>query len=201
MLDISNLNYFLLGIIGVICIFALAIGIDKMAKVIVGNYILAVICMAINNVISLWSNQLNIFQATNPLSNYSQLQSFLINGKTGIILVAYLLLLVILLNKTKIHVDVASIPLPRVGLVILMVIMTVISILLTIGIAVRWFQIIDYTQVINVAKYFVTYPVLYNVIQYVPLVLLIHWLATLYLISEFDSDGGHSSHSHWDSHH
>jgi hypothetical protein len=53
MLDISNLNYFLLGIIGVICIFALAIGIDKMAKVIVGNYILAVICMAINNVISL----------------------------------------------------------------------------------------------------------------------------------------------------
>lgn len=199
MLDLSNLNYFLLGIIGVVCIFAIAIGVDKMARVIVWNYILAVICMAINNVLSIWSNQLNLLQTNNPLSNYSQLQSFLINGKTGIILVAYLLLLVVLLNKTKIHVDIANIPLPKAWLMILMVIMTVISILLTMAIAVRWFQIIDYHQVINVAKYFIEYPVLYNTIQYIPLILLIHWLATLYLISEFDG-GSAQYHGWWDHH-
>jgi hypothetical protein len=185
---ISNFNYFLLGIIWVICIFAIAIGIDKMAKVIVGNYILWIICMAVNNVISLWSNQINVMQASNPGANYAQLQSFLINWKVGIILLIYLFLLVILLNKTKIHVDVSSIPLPKFWLTIIMVIMTVISILLTIAIAVRGIQIIDYSQVINIAKYFTAYPMLYNLIQYIPLVLLVHGLGTLYLISEFDGD-------------
>lgn len=183
---ISNFNYFLLWIIWVICIFAIAIGIDKMAKVIVWNYILGVICMAINNVISIWSNQINTLQASNPTANYIQLQSFLINGKTGIILVVYLILLIILLNKTKIHVDVSSIPLPKFWLVILMVIMTVISILLTIAIAVRGIQIIDYSQVINISKYFTAYPILYNLIQYVPLIILVHGLGTLYLVSEFE---------------
>lgn len=186
--DISNFNYFLLWIIWVVCIFAIAIGIDKMAKVIVWNYILGIICMAINNVISLWSNQINILQTSNPWANYAELQLFLLNGKTWIILVIYLILLIILLNKTKIHVDVASIPLPRVGLVTIMVVMTVISILLTIAIAVRWIQIIDYTQVINIAKYFIGYPLLYNLIQYIPIILLAHGIGTLYLVSEFDGE-------------
>ena len=69
-----------------------------------------------------------------------------------------------------------------------MVVMTVISVLLTIAIAVRGIQIIDYTQVINIAKYFTAYPFLFNIIQYIPLVLLVHGLGTLYIISEFDGD-------------
>ncbi len=69
-----------------------------------------------------------------------------------------------------------------------MVVMTVISILLTIAIAVRGFQVIDYTQVINIAKYFTAYPILYNVIQYIPLILLVHGVATLYIVSDFDGD-------------
>lgn len=186
--SVANFNYFLLGIVWVICIFAIAIWVDKMAKVIVWNYILWIICMAVNNVISLWSNQINLLQASNPWANYAQLQWFLLNGKTGIILVIYLFLLIILLNKTKIHVDVASIPLPKFGLVTVMVVMTVISILLTIAIAVRGIQIIDYTQVINIAKYFIWYPILYNLILYIPLILLLHWLGTLYLVSEFDGE-------------
>lgn len=185
---LSNFNYFLLGIIWVISIMAITIGIDKMAKVIVGNYILGVICMAINNVISLVINQINTMQLANPSTSYSQLQTFLVTGKTGIIIIVYLILLIVLLNKTKLHVDVSSMPLPKVWVTAIMVIMTVISVLLTIAIAVRGIQIIDYTQVINIAKYFTAYPFLFNIIQYVPLVLLVHGLGTLYLISEFDGD-------------
>lgn len=185
---ISNLNYFLLWIIGVICIFAIAIGIDKMAKIIVGNYVLALISMAVNNVISIGSNEINVLQTTNPAANYAQLQSFLISGKTGIILFIYFILLIILLNKTKIHVDISNIPIPRAGMVFIMVIMTVISILLTIGIAVRGIQIINYNQVINIAKYFTAYPILYQTIQYLPVILLVHGIATLYLISDFSGE-------------
>jgi hypothetical protein len=185
---ISNVNYYLLGIIWVICIFAIAIGVDKMARVIVGNYILGIICMAINNVISIGSNQINTLQIQNPSTDYSQLQSFLLNGKTGIILVIYLILLVILLNRTKINVGITDGSLPKFWITFLMVVMTVISILLTIAIAVRGFQVIDYTQVINIAKYFTAYPILYNVIQYIPLILLVHGVATLYIVSDFDGD-------------
>ncbi|MFA7284764.1 MAG: hypothetical protein WC004_02995 [Candidatus Absconditabacterales bacterium] len=189
MLDtLTNFNYFLLGIVGVICIFAVAIGIDKMAKVVVGNYILGVICLAVNNVISLAINYINTMQINNPNASYSQLQTFLVTGKTGIILVFYLILLIILLTKTKIHVETSHMPLPKSGIMAVMVIMTVVSVLLTIAIAVRGIQIIDYAQVVNIAKYFLQYPLLYNLIQYIPLVLLIHGLATLYLISEFDGD-------------
>jgi hypothetical protein len=185
---ISNLNYFLLGIIWVICIFAVAIGIDKMAKIIVGNYVLGLISLAINSVISIWSSQITTLQVNNPGSNYAQLQSFLINGKTGIILIAYLVLLVLMLNKSKVSVDVTGVPLPKPALVTLMVIMTVLSILLTIAVAVWWVQIVDYSQIINIAKYFVWYPILFNIIQYIPLILLVHWLITLYLISDFDGE-------------
>ncbi len=185
---ISNVNYYLLGIIWVICIFAIAIGVDKMARVIVWNYILGIICMAVNNVISIGSNQVNTLQIQNPGSDYSQLQWFLLNGKTGIILVIYLILLVILLNKTKINVGITEGNIPRLWLTFLMVVMTVTSILLTIAIAVRGFQVIDYTQVINIAKYFTDYPILYNIIQYIPLILLVHGVATLYIVSDFEND-------------
>ncbi len=84
-----------------------------MARVIVGNYILGIICMAINNVISIGSNQINTLQIQNPSTDYSQLQSFLLNGKTGIILVIYLILLVILLNRTKINVGITDGSLPK----------------------------------------------------------------------------------------
>ena len=93
---------------------SITIGIDKMAKVIVGNYILGIICMAINNVISLVINQINTMQLANPNASYSQLQTFLVTGKTGIIMIIYLILLIVLLNKTKLHVDVSSMPLPKV---------------------------------------------------------------------------------------
>ena len=185
---ISNLNYFLLGIIWVICIFAVAIGLDKMAKIVVWNYVLWLISLAVNSVIGIWSTQISVLQASNPNANYAQLQSFLINGKTWIILIVYLVLLVLMLNKSKITVDVSGVPLPKPALVTLMVIMTVLSILLTIAIAVWWVQIVDYGQIINIAKYFSDYPLLFNLIQYIPLILLVHGLITLYLISDFDGD-------------
>ncbi len=185
---LSNFNYFLLGIIWVICIFAIAIWVDKMAKIIVGNYVLGIICMAINNVISLVINHINTIQINDPNASYSQLQTFLVTGKTGIILIFYLILLIILLTKTKIHVETSHMPLPKAWIMTIMVIMTVISILLTIAIAVRGIQIVDYSQVLNIAKSFVEYPLLYNVIQYIPLVLLVHGLVTLYLISEFEGE-------------
>lgn len=176
----SNVNYFLLGVVWVICIFAIAVGTEKMLKIVVWNYVLTTICLTLSSVIDSISSSLGY----NPNPNYANLRSFIINGKTGIILVIYLILLVILLNKSKISFDVNNMSIPRFPLTVLLIIMTTISILVTLAIAVRGTRIMDVNQVGFISNFFQGYPIVYQIVNYIPGIIMVHGLLTLFIISD-----------------
>jgi hypothetical protein len=58
-------------------------------------------------------------------------------GRIGIIVVTYLFLLVLILNKSKLRLDTNNIPIPKFGLGALLVFMTAVSVIITLGLAVR----------------------------------------------------------------
>ena len=188
-------NYFIIGVIAVIGIFAIAIGVEKMIKVIVGNYILSIICLAANHTIDLGIGTLTTLQISKGASvDYSQILSLLLTGKIGIVLTLYLFLLVIVFTKSKIHISTDHLPFPKLVTTCILVVMTIISVLLTLGIVVRGVKIIDPSQLLVVASDFSKYNIIYQILLYTPLWVLIHGLTTLYLISELK--GGGSDHHH-----
>lgn len=176
----SNVNYFLLGVVWVISIFAIAVGTEKMLKIVVWNYVLTTICLTLSSVIDSISTSLGY----SPSTNYENLRSFIINGKTGIILVIYLILLVILLNKSKMSFDIHNMSIPRFPLTILLIIMSTISILFTLAIAIWGTSIMNVDQVGFIANFFNWYPVVYQIVNYIPGIIMVHGLLTLFIISD-----------------
>lgn len=176
----SNVNYFLLGVVWVISIFAIAVWTEKMLKIVVWNYILTTICLTLSSVIDSISSSLWYDLNT----NYQNLRNFIINWKTGIILVIYLILLVILLNKSKISFDVHNMSIPKFPLTILLIVMSTISILFTLAIAIWWTSIMNVDEVGFIANFFSNYPIVYQIVNYIPGIIMIHWLLTLFIISD-----------------
>jgi hypothetical protein len=41
-------EYFIVGALGILCVFSLAIGIEKMMKIILSNYMLSVLCLTLS---------------------------------------------------------------------------------------------------------------------------------------------------------
>lgn len=96
----DNLEYFIFGAIGILCVFSLAIGLERMVKVVVANYMLTGLCLALSGVIDrfvLW------IDAIYPGSGASF--AFLQDNKTTVILVIYLLLLLLIFLKSHIRVS------------------------------------------------------------------------------------------------
>ena len=47
----DNLEYFIFGAVGILCVFSLAIGLERMVKVVIANYMLTGLCLALWSVI------------------------------------------------------------------------------------------------------------------------------------------------------
>jgi hypothetical protein len=136
------ITYILITIIGVLTIFSFVIGNEKMIKIILGNYILSSICLATSQSMLLLINYLNTTPGVTFMGLSSKtLSAFFTNGQTTIILIIYVILLVIIYKKSKINItiplDVAS----QKMLQIILTPMTVISIILTLQIAIMGISI------------------------------------------------------------
>ena len=92
-------EYFILGAIGVLCVFSLAIGVEKMMKIILGNYMLIALCLAVGPTVdraTMW------FSGQMP--DVQQTVGFLFTNKTIITLVIYILMLILIFVKSRLHV-------------------------------------------------------------------------------------------------
>ncbi|HMT00926.1 MAG TPA: hypothetical protein PKC14_01240, partial [Candidatus Absconditabacterales bacterium] len=127
------MNYIIAGLIGVLFVFAFAIGIDKMMRIILGNYLLTIICVALGSTID------TISFAIKPLVSqiaflgvtFGQLDFFLTNSKLTIIILTYLVLMVLIFSKSKIYISLPSDENTRIFLKIIIIPLTVISAILT----------------------------------------------------------------------
>lgn len=109
----SNIQYFVLGMIGVLAIFSLAMGMERMMRMIVGNYILSMLCLAASSTIDLVLQNIVRLQLSKKASNYVSMYNFLSQYKILIVIALYLFCMITLFTKWKTNFSTHHLPFPR----------------------------------------------------------------------------------------
>jgi len=178
--------YVILWVIWLLIVFAFVVGVEKMIKIVLGNYILWSICLAASQSIDVLVN----FFASNPELKFAgithkNLWVFFADGKMTIVLVLYIALLVVIYKTSKIYVHLPEDPALNKWLYVLFVPLTVLSMILTLQIAIMWINGVSVWQLQLLGKWFSNNPGIYTFLTMTPVWILLHGLATILITSEF----------------
>lgn len=174
----NNLEYFIFGAVGILCVFSLAIGLERMIKVVIANYMLTGLCLSLRSVIDrfvTWMETIYPGSANNL--------SFLIANKTIVILIIYLLLLLLIFLKSNVRVSMNASGMKRFLLTLLFVPLTVVSIILSLELAIIGLDSFNITQMTLVAHSFTANPVVFGFVQMTAVWFFVQTLLTILLIS------------------
>lgn len=175
----NNIEYFIFGAVGILCVFSLAIGLERMVKVVIANYMLTGLCVALRAVIDRF-----VVRIETVLPGTGATLMFLKDNKTSVILVIYLLLLLLIFLKSNIRVSMHAMGLKRFFLTILFVPLTVSSIIMTLELAIIGADAFNMTNMTMTAQSFAANnPFVFGFIQMTPVRLFLHTLITIILIS------------------
>lgn len=178
-------NYLIFWLLIVLIVFSIVIWIEKMIKIILWNYILSSICLATSQSLHLLINQLALSPEIKTLWILnSKLSQILTDWQTTIILVLYVVLLVIVYHKSKIKIDTPDDDSTKKLIHLLLVPLTVLSIIITFQTVLMWINIVNIQSIQSIANSISSNPYLFNFINWTPLRILLHWLATIVITSE-----------------
>lgn len=180
----SNIHYFVLGLLGVLAIFSLAMGMERMMRMIVGNYVLSIFCLALSSTIDLILQNIVSLQLANKTNNYISIYNFLSQYKVGIIIVLYLIAMITLFTRWKTNFNTDHLPFPRFVVMIILVLMTTISILFTLAVIVWGIGVLDPFSIISIVSQYIPDSGVLWYISYMPIWMLIHAGLTIFLISD-----------------
>ncbi len=180
------ITYIFVVIIGFLAIFSFVIGIEKMIKVILWNYILSSICLAASqSIVILIARLTQTPDLTFMGMSYKTIASFFTNGSTTIILILYVILLVLIYKKSKIRIIVPMDEASKKMLQIILVPLTVISMVLTLQIALMGINVTNIVSIQNLATIISTNPYIVKFISLTPVWILLHGIVTIIITSEF----------------
>ena len=184
-MTLGQTQFFVIGIIGILCITAIALGREKMIKAILWNYVVWLMCMTLGYILDIMAQWVLQQQLKNPTNtSFSTLYRFLTDSKMWIILFVYLSLLILIFTKSKLNATIDHIPLPKPIVTALLVMLTISWVILTLALSIWWADIIWGTLTSSIAAtYFGTWW-LTSFLAYTPVWILIHGVITLYLISD-----------------
>ena len=179
------IGYIFITVIGILAIFSFAIGIEKMIKIIMGNYILSSIARASSSAITLLINYIN----ANPSTTFfgigsTTLANFFTNGKTTIILILYVLLIVLVYKKSKIHISLPMDEASKKMTQIIFVPLTVISIALTLQVTLMGMDVANIQSLSRLSASISTNPYIIMYFSLTPVWILLHGIVTIFLTSE-----------------
>lgn len=178
-------NYLIFWLLLVLIVFSIVIGIDKMIKIILWNYILSSICLATSQSLHILINNLNQNSGIKTLWILnSKLSEILSSWQTTIILVVYVVLLVIIYHKSKIKIDIPEDDTTKKLIHLLFIPLTVVSIIITFQTVLMWINIVNIDSIQSIANSISANPYLFKFISRTPLWILLHWLATIIITSE-----------------
>lgn len=177
--------YIFIVVLGVLVIFSFAIGIEKMIKIILGNYILSSIARASSAAINVLINYIT----ANPDLTFfglgsTTLTNFFSNGKTTIVLIIYVLLIVLVYKKSKIHISLPMDDASRKMTQIIFVPLTVISIILTLQIALMGMEVTNLQSLSRLGTVISSNPYVIMYFSLTPVWILLHGIVTIFLTSE-----------------
>jgi len=171
----SLITYLFVWIIAVFVVLSFAIGLEKMIRVILWNYILWGICFAASASIDLAISSTESVGVAN----------FLSNGQSTIVLILYALLLFVIYHKSKINIDIPTDQIMQKSLYLFFVPLTVLSMCLTLEIILLGTNILSQSSLLWVAEWFTKNIHLQQFIINTPYWVLIHGLATIIVTSWF----------------
>lgn len=177
--------YIFIVVLWALVIFSFAIGIEKMIKIILGNYILSSIARASSAAINVL---INYIKANPDVSFFGMgsttLANFFTNGKTTIVLILYILLIVLVYKKSKIHISLPMDDASRKMTQIIFVPLTVISIILTLQIALMGMEVTNIQSLSWLGETISTNPYIMMYFSLTPVWILLHGIVTIFLTSE-----------------
>jgi len=180
------ITYGIVILIGVLVVFSFTIGIEKMIKIILGNYILSSICLAASQSMNL---AVEAMKKTPELSlmgfSYEKIANFLNNGNMTIVLILYIILLLVIFRTSKIKITLPDDEAIKKMLLIIFVPLTVISMILTLQIAILGINGISISALSSVAQMVSSNPYMFWFVSLTPVRLLLHGIVTILITSEF----------------
>jgi hypothetical protein len=117
--------------------------------------------------------------------SYDTIANFLNNGNMTIVLIVYLLLLVIIFRTSKIKISLPDDEAIKKMLLLLFVPLTVISMILTLQIAILGINGISITALSIIAKTVANNPYMFQFVSLTPVRILLHGIVTILITSEF----------------
>lgn len=162
------------------------IGIDKMVKIILGNYILSSVCLAASQSIIL---AVNYMQANPELRSLgivnTKFANFLENGSKIIILILYIVLLVIIYRTSKIKIKLPNDEALKKMLQLIFVPLTIISMVLTLQIVLLGIDATNSNGIEKIATMVANNPYIFKFIGLTPVRILLHGIIMIFVTSEF----------------
>ncbi len=179
-------TYIFLFSIAILVVLAFVIGTEKMVKVILGNYILTIICLAWNQSLDILTQFLTTIPQTKILTiiTTQDIANFLSSGKTIIIFILYFLLLLLMYQKSKIRINLPSDEILQKTFSLLLVPLTVVSFILTLFIVFFWINVLNPESLAIFARWFTNNTYIIQSIVLMPVWIFIHWLFTVLISSE-----------------
>ena len=185
MMTDTAITYIFLILLAILVILGFVIGNEKMIKIILGNYILATLCLAANQSLDLLVQFLSMTPTLKILGlSYEKISSFLVQWKMSIVLIFYLLLLFLMYHKSKIRISFPTDEILKKTFSLFLVPLTVISIILTLEIVILGMNSLNPTNLELLAREFTNNMYIIRFVVFTPLWLFIHWLATVLITSE-----------------
>ncbi|AHB41787.1 hypothetical protein P148_SR1C00001G1007 [candidate division SR1 bacterium RAAC1_SR1_1] len=178
-------SYIFFLLIAILVILAFVIGNEKMIKVLLGNYILATLCLAANQSLDILIQFLITTPTLKILTfSYNDIATFITGGKTSIVLILYLILLFLMYQKSKIRITMPNDEILQKTFSLFLVPLTVISFILTLEIVILGMNSLNPASLETLARGFTSN---YYIIQFIvltPVWILLHGLATVLITSE-----------------
>jgi hypothetical protein len=180
------ITYGIITLIGILAIFSFMIGIDKMIRIILGNYILSSICLAASQSLKLASERMkkNPNLETLGIGNI-KFANFLDNGSMTIIMILYVILLVIVYRTSKIKITLPNDEALKKMLQLIFVPLAIISMVLTLQIVLLGMNGITINTVGKIATTVANNPYMFKFVSLTPVRILLHGLITIFITSEF----------------
>ena len=180
------ITYGIVILVAILAVFSFSIGIEKMIKVILGNYILSSICLAAGQSISLG---VEMMKKTPELTfmgfSYDKVANFLNDGNMTIVLILYVVLLFVIFRTSKIRIGLPNDEAMRKMLQIIFVPLTVISMILTLQIAILGINGINISAISEIAQTVANNPYMFQFVSLTPVRILLHGIVTILITSEF----------------
>jgi len=178
-------SYIFFLLLAILVILAFVIGNEKMIKVLLGNYILATLCLAANQSLDVLVQFLMITPNLEILNiSYENIANFIVAGKTSIVLILYLLLLFLMYQKSRIRITLPGDEILQKTFSLFLVPLTVISLILTLEIVILGMNSLNPDSLETLARSFTNNYYIINFIVLTPVWIFLHGLATVLITTE-----------------